>query len=548
MPQSTRDEILLKYASLMQPELIKLAWSWKDLAQALIPEVGIPAAIGTGVGLAAGTGLAGGVGAAVALGASPIGWVLGTALLGWGLYDAFHGTFQITDNNLNDLVSRIKVLDPNENAKQIVDDWIKNLEAYKTVFVVRPLSGNKEQDAQIVLTQLGQMKMLVNYLATLKQQWPEVKKNLTDVGWDIGEAENAINLTSDAIQKQFVSLQQKLKEATIQVVQQSSKKSGKDYLTLANDISSLYSKVVSLNQNQAPGLTPSEDYAWNLAQKILLKTDETIGEAELEQGMPHLTKLKSSLEQAINYLSKSTKKSSYKPAISKRALVLADGTQIGDKQPTAPTARTRQVGQTKNNTVAAIQTTINNFKMLDRPDLVADGIFGPQSAASLNDLMVKIPELEEYLKSIDITGKDVFNYNELNKNQEKLNGIYKALAAFQKSISGGKEENKDKPEAPAISARCPIGKDNMDPDEIASCLMTMTIQEKGRPAMRASEWLAMWGYRTVEEQATIVNEALQSRVTGLPGDWINRAKTLRDYVIELHDGVQPGPGQMSFRR
>ena len=46
MPISTRDEILVKYAELMQPELTKFAaWDWRDL----VSSFGLDAAFGAAV-------------------------------------------------------------------------------------------------------------------------------------------------------------------------------------------------------------------------------------------------------------------------------------------------------------------------------------------------------------------------------------------------------------------------------------------------------------------------------------------------------------------
>jgi len=554
MPQSTRDEILFTYATLIQPELIKTAWGWNDLLTTFgLDAVGL--GVGAGIGATTGTGALIGAVSVGSGGTIPI--VIGAALLIGGLGYGIYNLYKLTDENLESLISRLGALDGNQKAQPYINGLIKDLEAHKrSMDGMALVTGTDEEKAQQLVSQLKLIGGVVEYLKTkLQREWPGIKENLTDWGRDPAEAEVAINKTIPAIEAEYKKLSQQLQENTKKVIQEYSAKSGQNYINIANEIVELYNKITGLNGNKPPQFdNPTEDYAWKLVQIIIGKDEsKSVTQDELKQGAASLLSLKTALQQAIDYLSKkpSAKTSANKPPISKRALVLSDGKRFG---PTVPGVGKQRISA-RNPTVESIQKLINAFRqdIPDRGVLDTDGIFGPKSAESLNALMANLPQIADSIsKQVAVTGRDALNYKELSKNQDKLEGINQALSDVYETLVARFYTPADFVAFKEVKTqREPVGQckwdvgGNLDDNEIESCLRAIVVQEEGRERMDASRWLKQYNYSTSKERAEVVRSQLSKADGTLPEDWTNQVKKLVWDIKKVHP-TQPGPGQFDF--
>ena len=539
MPLTTQDEILFAYASLIQPELIKTAWDFKDLLKTF----GLDALIGAGSGGAA---LAGGASvgeagaAALGIAGGPItAIVLGVLAIG-GLAMGIYQLSKLTDDNLAGLLKRLEALDPDTQAKPIVDGWLKAIEAYKKQLDAASLiTGTDEERAAKTLMELNIVQSIVTYLKTIQRDWPEIKKHLKD--WEIigdpAHAEKAINQTTTVLESESQKLIQQLQANAQKVVQEYSQKSGQNYIQAAKEITELYDRLTELN-GKALILDLAENEAWILTQQILGKTGgEPVTADELQKEWSSITTLKTTLQQAIEYLSKHPAKAeSIKPPISKRALTLADGKHFGP---------TKQKAQ--NQTITTIQIVLNAImksypqQFEGKATLTADGIYGPLTADALNALVTKMGA-EEHL---GLTSEEILDYKDINADIEKQNKIYQMFVALEKEI-GGKATPAQTP-APKPVGECPWGKDNMTDNEIESCLRAIVVQEEGRERMAASDWLELYNYSTPKERADVVRRQLSSADGSLGGNWTDKTQQLIWDVKQAHS-TQPGQGQFDFGR
>ncbi len=563
MTTSSKEEILRKYAELINPPLIKTAWSWKDIAQAILPDV-----LTTGAAAAIF-----GPGAAITLGSNPVGWVIGSALITGGLVYAIYEATKITDDNLEDLIERLNALDPNERAKGKVDLWIKYLTQFKQVFALTPTTSNVQERAQAQLNQLMSMGEVAEYLAQMKQEWPQVKANLTDIGWDPGEAEKAIDLTLNAVQKQHTELTQRVREASVKQIQEFSKKMGQDYAATANAITRLYDEISKLGGKAPTFDTAAEASAWELAQRITGRSEDKtpVSEEELKSGLPALQRLMFLMEQGKQHFSTKpaatpapapAKASEAKPPISKRALTLGDGTRI-DAPAEKGVAGKGKVRPSGDQRVLEIQKAINHLAAVYAPKMARideDGIYGTQTSAVLVLLMRQMPSLAELIARYTGANEQYLrDYRKFSQDKERMDRLHLVMKTYldQTIAQPGVEEGKAPQQRQQVrtqrSVSCPLNKGpNITTEEINACLMDMDIYDPGvspRP-IRADEWLNMNGYHTPEQRAAVVHDALSSGVSGLPiaSQWMEWGEKLRHHVSRQQGGQQYGRGQFGINR
>lgn len=183
MTQFEKSEVMLKYAELVtHTGFVKRAWTWRDIVE----ELGLSAVIDTGI-----------IGGAALLGATVTTGGVALAILGGAAISMAIWSFtKQMDDNLTDLIDRLGALDPNDNVAHIVQSWMKDLESFKPVMAIPQSSPDPKVRAQVNGQKLEALKQLEVYMRTMVGQWnSDIKPNLTDLGWDAAQAEDALTKT-----------------------------------------------------------------------------------------------------------------------------------------------------------------------------------------------------------------------------------------------------------------------------------------------------------------------------------------------------------------
>jgi len=526
MPLSTRDEILIKYAELMQPELIKESNAfWSELLGRL--------------GIDIGTGIVGGVS------------LVGALLLVPVVLEDINTAIKLSKNNVESLLVRLKHLQGSifgwlaaarGQAGEVVNGWIKKLTEYQELPGTLEV-GSQEQRVAIVAQKLASLLDIIEYIKTIERDWPQVKNAmLEDRTWAAGlithslaaQWVSAVDETLPKVVSSLESESQKMKDTikgfVSQQIQEAGKKTGQNYKQLSKDINDLYAALVKLNDDVEPRLDERESATLGFARSVL-KEEQALTEKEMLEWDPALQSFKNTLTEAINYLSKENKKSSIKYPISKRALQLSDGTNVG------PQGILREEDM-PNATMAQIQKLVKAFKNyipgVTVPEI--NGIFDMDTKKSLVALLNKIPELKQNMEQ---DRKEGMTY------QQKLEVILSHLDTFYKQKT---ESIKSKQQAAKPVGQCPWGKPGMNDNEIESCLNALTTtDETSNRQMTVKEFLQVYNYLTPEDRARVVKEQLGFGEETLPGDWTDRIRQLIYDVKKTHT-EQPGESQIDFEK
>lgn len=158
------------------------------------------------------------------VGKSPQKWfltILGFACLVAGVL--IWNSFKDTSDNVETLIKKARKLNTsNANVKNIFASWIKELEQYKTIFLERPISGDKERAAKQVSIKLKEMQSLLSYLSKVSSEWDKIKKdpasNLVSSGKDLYEFDNELNITYKTVNTHLATIQRELKEKIQEVI------------------------------------------------------------------------------------------------------------------------------------------------------------------------------------------------------------------------------------------------------------------------------------------------------------------------------------------
>ena len=202
MSQFEQSEVWTKYAEMMG--FTKKAWTWRDIVEDLGMGVAIDVGLGAGWGALTGAG-------AVAGGAAALAWPV--VLLGGAIGLAMFAFTKQMDDNLDDLIDRLSALDPNPSVAGKVDGWISTLNRYKSVMQMAPTTTDVAQRAQVAMQQYAGLKELSDYMLQMEREWPFVKQNLDDMGWDPSQAEHAIQLTGQKVNQVLAAVRVQAQQA-----------------------------------------------------------------------------------------------------------------------------------------------------------------------------------------------------------------------------------------------------------------------------------------------------------------------------------------------
>lgn len=465
-----QDEILLKFASnLKEAEIQKRAWDWADLAQGL----GLDALLGAGLGAGGAALTGGGIGAGILAGLGIGTGVIPAVLSAAGVAYTIYSIVKHTDDNVDDLIERLNALDPNPRAEAIVEKWKQELGQFQHVFDIEATENDPEKRAQQLGLQIKGINDLIKYLKQIQSDWPQVKSNLTDIGFDIGQAETALNKTIQAAEKGLAEIKQKAQQEGSKLVKELGSKSGQDYLKLAKQIVDLHSQIEK-TYGQAPEYEEYELPVFELAKNLLAGKAELQDINELAPQMPSLIKgLHAALAQA-----QKGKHAAEKPrAISKRAVHLPGQkpsqpqTGGGGTKPQAPAA------PKKDPAVVVLQKSLNYLNLNLKTGIgriAEDGDYGTNTVTALKGLLDKVPAIEEFLaRKVGLDKETVLNPVFMKQNPEYLAGLVDVISAFVNAVypkEANKENNKQNQPQSGETTTCLEDKENPRPAEILACL------------------------------------------------------------------------------
>ena len=513
MKISEQDEILISYVNnLNDRALQKNAADWVDIVNALGLEALTGAAVSAAWAALTGTTGAFGLGTAALggaglLGLGPVGAVLAAAGVAYTVYSVM----QHTDDNLDDLIKRLEALDTNDKSDDVVNGWINNLKQFGNVFKLEMPSNNPSERAEQINRQIETITKLLNYLKQIQSFWPQVKSNLTDWGFDDGQAEVAINKTTKAVEDGLLQIKQEAQKEGTKLVQQLGKQTGVDYQNIAKQVINLHNQITQMD-GSPPEYEEYEKPAFHLAQNIIA------GKAELQdinQFGPQMKSLLKGLQSALYRAQKKTKKRSSMKNISKRAVRLSSETKQVSKD-TIPKSGPKPKDETKNVNVSVgkdpkiqmLQKSLNYLNLNLKTGIgriAEDGDYGQNTINSLNALLEKVPVIETYLaRGAGIDKESISDANFMKQNPDYLNGLVGIISALANKIRP-KQENKEYETQYTGQSQCREDKENPMPEEILACLRSRQVQDPQTEQYNtAYEYLKQKGMRDNDIVALVV--------------------------------------------
>jgi len=518
MSQFEKSEVMIKYAELMMP-IEKEAADVADYTQEIVSGVGIglatdlaigAAIVGAKAALLPGVGIAG-AGAfvsgtpALALLGGPVGIALGlVAAAGYAIYELS----KLTDDNIDDLVSRLDALDTgDQEATNTVQGWINALNKYKPILsAAAPITNDTKKKAAYNKRRLDALTALVSDLKTMQSLWPQLAARLTDWGWDDSQAKTALDKTLVAMEQQ--------KQRIVSVI---NAKAVEERNNLINQVYEKYGPAVKRMQENMGKLTqmygkppePENDMEKRgMALLDQLANKKITSLQVVGDNMSGFTALSQVLEKAIKQPAKSAK--FYAP-ISKRALLLGNGTSVTVDPGKATRAPGKQKGTgqkgkarlSKDPNVEALQTMVNElnarYKTPQVSQVTVDGFYGKNTADAVRRLLVQAPEINSQLEQQGVTSYNSGDHRLMAKNPKNYATIKQVLGRFtQGTLPTGsgprgistRAPGRQQPAQPAQRAGVPESKENMSPTEInrALRLLKVTDPETGKQEA-AFNWL-----------------------------------------------------------
>jgi hypothetical protein len=511
---SEKDEILVKFANnLKQSELQKVAWDWADIGNALGLDALLGAGIGAGSAAAAGTGIGAGILGGLGIGTGIVPAVLAAAGVAYTVYSVM----QHADDNVEDLISRLDALDPNDKAKNVVDTWIKELEQFKNVFQIQVKSQDPTQRASQIKEQIQNISSLLAYLKGMWEQWgSEIKPNLTDWGFDAKQAETALTKTIQATETGLAQIKQSAQQEGSKLIKEMGKQTGQDYQAGAKQVIDLHNQIVQIS-GVAPEYEKYEVPAFNLAQNILA------GKAEIQDinqygsmMMRLISGLQALLKQEQRKQGGNKKKSFQKLNISKRAVHMPGATPAGggEKQKSVVSPEAQKSQSIKDPVVVALQKALNylNINLKTGISRIAeDGDYGTNTSVALHSLLEKYPAIENYMtRSIGINKDDVKNTNLMKQDKEYLTGLAGLLSAVVNKMKPQEQDNQGKKQPNTQTqydqkTQCREDKEDPSPEEILACLRNRMLRDpQTEQNYNAYEYLKQKGMRDNDIVALMV--------------------------------------------
>lgn len=396
------------------------------------------AAMAAGAKLFGGGALTGLAGAALPA-AAVIAAVAVVGGIGYGIYLYI----ERTDDNVADLIDRIKSLDYEDtDVERTVNSWIVKLNSLRQAFAVPMTTGDPKERLETLGNKIVAFEEGLNDIKAIESNYHKyVKKHLKDWfgSWgDLGDFERTLAKTSANYEKRLKAMGAEFKKLNTQV---------NNPTEILKDVQGLQKKITSLWA--APEFNKKEQEALDWA------TQGGVGSAvDVRKNTAILLRLKSDLKNKIlpqakkKYQQATGHKASSTPPLSKRAVSLP-------KQPTAVTPRKRRKAPAKFDTVRTMQEQINDLSTALGVNIGGriseDGVYGPRTASAVLALISAFGQADpkEYparanlasnLKSRGISTSVIGDDNLMRSTPRYLNTLTNTMAEVWKYHvgSGGK--------------------------------------------------------------------------------------------------------------
>lgn len=553
MTQFENSEIMLHFANVMEQDmLLKRAADITDYVNAIGAAIGTDvaatAALGglagsgilghssiigalTGAGVAQSAGVGAGALAALSGAIAPVAVVLGLAGVAYAIYEVS----KITDDNIDDLISRLDALDPaNEQVAGQISKIRERLLSYKEAIGVADMPETPEERIRYNKRKLDAFTNLHKYLSNLVTWFPrEIMPRLTDWGRDPEQALNAIKKTLAAMQQSKEKMQRTVKEVTKEAVKEYGQKIGHDLQETGKKVISMYNELTK-HYGKAPTFdNDAEKSGYELAKAL---ASGKVNFQQVKQNAQSLIMIHNLFKKALSAAQQKAKSSlSENSKISKRALTLGDGTRVTLRGPRGVSRkeRVRRPVSRRSPATTNIQKSLNYLNQAyntGASKVTVDGIYGPQTQAALETFLNVHPSVSKWA---NISQTD---YKVIANKSDALNAISNKLNAFVEVAK--KEESRTSPKERQTGVQYGGGqydvteqphKWNPTGAEILAALNNKFIDNTP-----ARVWLENRGFSR-ENQIKLVKDVF-SGPRGLPpaSDWSMPA--LEDYVRRNYRG------------
>jgi len=290
MSHFENSEVMLEYAKLMRPDLVKVAWTWRDMVSNLGTEVaGMLAGAGIAAGGAAigGAGVAGMGAAAVATLTNPIGWIFASAGLAYAIYDAV----SMSDDNVTDLINRIEAMDYEGTSEETrVTSWLTNLQQMKGALQSPPTTTDPAERAHNNGRMLVTLSGLQMYLRQMSQEWSQVAPKMEDWSLDVGQAKAALDNTLQAVNSNLANLKKQISAAKVKMLQEAERSSGVDIRGLSKQIFNVYNEITKVDGSPPVPETSEEGIMLGFINKIV-QSDQQVTQEQAAKYAPQLNKM-----------------------------------------------------------------------------------------------------------------------------------------------------------------------------------------------------------------------------------------------------------------
>ena len=415
MSQFEKSEVMVEYAKLMRPDLVKVAWTWRDIVSNLGVEV---------AGTLAGVALFGGA-------MTPVGWVLAGAGLAYAIYDAV----SMSDDNVSDLIERIGAMDYEGTTEQArVEGWLSNLERMRGALQSPPTTTDPAERAQNNGRMLMALSELQMYLNQVAKEWAQVAPRMKDWSLDVGQAKAALDTTLQAVNTNLANIKQQVSAAKAKMLQEAGKASGVDIKSLSKQIVDTYKQIAQVDGAPPVAETSQEAMMLGFVNKVL-QSDGQLTRQQADQYAPQLQKMLESFTKLLEQ-AKSKKSASTDLMLSKRAWRLSST----PPQAAGKAGRQGKEDRTATRELQKLLNQLNKAYETGGRQLRPDGIYGPNTASAFGTLASKVKEVGEELSKAGLDAKTIANPKIMRSSAEKIREATQFLRSVAKNVKTTSKE------------------------------------------------------------------------------------------------------------
>jgi len=465
MSQFEKSEVMIKYAELMQVATVRTTTG--DVASAIATEVGV-ATLATAIGGPIATWL--GIGAML----TPVGLIASVAITSYVIY-----SMRDADSTIDGLLGRLNDLsfEDGSEAEKTITEWKQILQKHKQLVQAKPpITDDSKVLGEYNNNQHKVISALVQYLGIMSNTFPQLKQHLTDWfgGWgDIGQFETALKETAEAMRQRVQGLEGSMLQGAKQNIATMVEKAYEKTVPMAQVMGSQIEQLTQIYGRSPQPETQSEIDGFEFLEKIQNKSLTT----EDLSNIPGFVILSEVLKKAV-----AIKKASGVRLISKRALLLGDGTSVsmGPGVGTATKAPGFQRWP-KDKNVEVMQGVLNSLHAkyeTGASTIATDGRYGPKTAESFSVLLSKVPQLIDQLKSAGITTNDIVDHKSMRNQSANLDTMKTLLSNHARGQTPVQKVVHTTPDKEKEFAKgCPENKENMSDPEINRCLLHLRIED-----------------------------------------------------------------------